>query len=66
MTIKVNGKDEAIETGTTVEALLKNKGIGEKGVAVARNNKLVTKSEWNKVTLEEGDELVVINAAYGG
>lgn len=36
------------------------------GIAVARNNALVRRSEWESALLAEGDRLVAITAVCGG
>ncbi len=42
------------------------KGIAAGGMAVAVNNKLVVRSKWDTFALHEGDNVVVISAAFGG
>ena len=36
------------------------------GIAIAVNNKMIPRSEWEKFALQENDNLVVIKAACGG
>lgn len=40
--------------------------LPEKGVAVAVNNKMVTRTEWGNSVLREGDNVVIIKAVCGG
>ena len=66
MKVKVNGKERELSEGASVKDLLTSMGLGEDGIAVARNNKLVPKNEWESTAVSEGDEYITINAAYGG
>lgn len=66
MKVKVNGKEKELENGATVKTIIESMGLGEDGIAIARNNKLVTKGEWESTAVSEGDEYIIINAAYGG
>ena len=66
MKVKVNGKERELSEGASVKDLLTSMGLGEDGIAVARNNKLVSKNDWETTAVFEGDEYIIINAAYGG
>ncbi len=37
-----------------------------KGIAVAVNNRVISKSEWNSYTLTTGDKIILIKATQGG
>ena len=41
-------------------------GTPEKGIAIAVNNRMVPRIEWEKCVLHPNDSLVVIKAACGG
>ncbi len=40
--------------------------LPERGVAIAVNNKMIPRTEWNERILQPNDSLVVIKAACGG
>ena len=40
--------------------------VPKQGVAIAVQNRMVPRSEWNEKVLQEGDNLVIIKAACGG
>ena len=66
MKITFNGNTEELST-TTLAELLESKGLADKtGIAVARNNTVVPRAEWDKIRLEEGDRILLIGATYGG
>lgn len=67
MTIIVNNESRQIDPHTTLYTLLQAEGLtGKGGVAVAINGKLAPKTNWPGTLLKDGDELMIINAAYGG
>ncbi|MCM1332002.1 MAG: sulfur carrier protein ThiS [Bacteroides sp.] len=63
MEIKVNNELRTVNEGVTVADVA---GKDAAGVAVAVNGKIVRKPDWGSTTLNEGDDVVVIRAAYGG
>lgn len=50
----------------TVEDLLNWKQIPLQGTAVAVNDKLVIKRNWQSTNLSDQDRLTIISAAFGG
>ena len=66
MKIKFNGEEKETTDGITVKEILEEQGIKGEGIAVAKNNELVFKTDWETTELKDGDDLLVINAAYGG
>lgn len=65
MTISVNRK--SVETSAaTLAALVAELALPAAGVAVAVNQKIVTRTAWPDTPLREGDEITVIKAACGG
>ncbi|MDD4209904.1 MAG: sulfur carrier protein ThiS [Bacteroidales bacterium] len=67
MNIFVNDNPLFIEEGATMLSALKVlKREDDKKMAVALNNKVISKSVWDTTVLHEGDKIVIIKAAYGG
>jgi sulfur carrier protein len=69
MNIQVNNKPVAVDEHVTLEtvvASLEHIPAGCGGIAVAVNNELVHRTEWISHTLHEGDQVLIIKAAYGG
>ena len=64
--IVVNGKDEAIQEGDTVSALLERLGLGARYALVERNGEPVERARYADVKLEDGDRLVVARPVAGG
>ena len=65
MKIKINNKETEVNA-TTLSELAAELSLPQKGVAVAVNNRMVTRANWNQTEVKEGDNIVVIKAVCGG
>jgi len=68
MELKINNQTKQFTTDSlTVQALL-NLEIPEKhnGIAVAINNTIIPKSNWNSHPIKETDDILIISATQGG
>ncbi|MDH4226917.1 MAG: sulfur carrier protein ThiS [Deltaproteobacteria bacterium] len=66
MKIKLNGKEETIESGLTVEGLLKRFSIGADAIAVEINREIVPKRTHAAVILNDGDKVEIVKMVGGG
>lgn len=68
MELQVNGEQQTFEADEwTVERLLEALEIEQRqGVAVAVNDRVVTRSQWDAETVSDGDDIEIIRAAQGG
>ncbi len=67
MNIKLNNKETVISEKTTVKELLANNNIkNHNGIAIAINNIVISKKNWDNHFLKNGDKVVVIEAISGG
>ena len=62
----VNGDPTVVAEGETVGRLVETLGRGPKGIAVAVNGELVSRSRWSHTPLTEDDRVEVLTAAQGG
>ena len=62
----VNGEVRELPDGTTVAGLLAQLGGLDAGIAGARNDVVVRRSEFAERTLEDGDRIEIIRAVAGG
>ncbi len=65
----VNGKEIAIpQSGTTLEELLKQFHVSKEnqGVAVAVNEQVIPKQQWESTTVQPGDNIEIVRAVQGG
>ena len=65
MNIKINNKETEVKAASLQE-LATELSLPEKGVAVAVNNRMVTRADWNQTAINDGDNIVVIKAVCGG
>ncbi|MCM1109405.1 MAG: sulfur carrier protein ThiS [Clostridium sp.] len=65
MKITVNNKEKETRAGN-IARLLEEMELPVQGVAVAVDNRMVPRTEWERHALTEGMSLVIIKAACGG
>lgn len=66
MKIQVNSKDVEITPDSTLTQLTAQLELTVQGIAIAVNNKMIPRTEWEHFSLHENDNLVIIKAACGG
>ena len=67
MTIRLNDKERVIADAATLGFLLGELGLAERrGVAVAINDAVVSRSSWSTRQLTENDRVLLIQATQGG
>jgi len=65
--VLVNGKPIEVGLDASLGGVLQRMGLGEKkGMAVAVNDTVVRRSDWNAKVLSAGDRVLVIQATQGG
>ncbi len=67
LSLTVNGQLHQIDSSSLME-LLASEGVAPdaRGVAVAVNDRVVTRSRWAEHTLSEGDRVEIVRATQGG
>lgn len=55
-----------VQEGISLLAFANFKNLPEKGVAIALNNNMVHRSEWESTVLKDNDDVIVIKAVCGG
>ncbi len=66
MTVKINNESVELESGITLAQLAVSRKLPDKGIAVAVNNNMVIRTEWEKAVLKDGDDIVILKAFCGG
>lgn len=67
--VTVNGSNVELAGGTTVATLLSAylpANPGGKGVAIAIDRQVVSRSLWSQTSIRDGDHIEIITAAPGG
>ena len=66
MDMIINGEPQQLPVPVSVAALLEQRGLAGKRVAVERNGEIVPRSQHADVQLESGDRLEIVVAVGGG
>ena len=67
MIVYVNEQKHSVSDICNINILLDNIDLNEKkGIAVAVNNKVISKNDWNNSYLNENDKILIIRATQGG
>lgn len=68
MTIKVNGEAKEVSSGLTLHQLLVDLEIdpSRPGIAVAINQEVVLRTQWEETEIQPESEVEIIRAAQGG
>lgn len=66
MKVIFNSEEKDYTEGISVSELRKLENIPSGGVAVAVNGRIVRGADQESFILSEGDDVVIIGAAYGG
>lgn len=62
----INGEERHFEGAITVARLLELLGTPQSGIAVARNDRVIARSQHEIEELQEGDRVEIIRAVAGG
>jgi len=66
ITIILNGNNKQINSNTSISQLLENLNLSGKRLAVEINQQIVPRSEFNSLTLNEQDNVEIVQAIGGG
>jgi thiamine biosynthesis protein ThiS len=64
--MKVNGKEQKLVSPMTIEDLIVNTGFRRDRVAVELNGKIVPRSEYPNVLLDNNDSVEIVGFVGGG
>lgn len=66
MTIRINGKAEAAGPASNLEELVRARMLSPDKIVVEHNMRIVSKEDWLRTPLEDGDVLEIISFVGGG
>ncbi|MFH1319897.1 MAG: sulfur carrier protein ThiS [Bacteroidota bacterium] len=67
MVIVINNEPKIAATNSKLGKLLKELNLlDQKGFAVAVNDKVITRNDWDEFQLKENDRITIIKATQGG
>ncbi len=64
--IVLNKKEIELKDNSTITMLIENMSIETTGIAIAVNNKVIRRNEWQNYILKNNDIVIVIKAVCGG
>ena len=65
MKIRINNKETDVQAESLLD-LAKELSLPERGVAVAVNNLMIPRTDWQQTALKDDDNIVIIKAVCGG
>ncbi len=66
MTLQINGEDKTYDGPLTLASLIASMGLKSDRVAVELNRDIVSRDQWDKTNLSEGDRLEIVHFVGGG
>ena len=67
MNLKINGNIKSFDdTSMTIEGLVTQLNLLGKRIAIEKNGMIISKSEFQKITLQDRDQLEIVGAVGGG
>lgn len=66
MEVTLNKRPVTVATGTTLADILQSQGVKTNGIATAVNGTVIPAAQRDSTVLNDGDNIVVITAFYGG
>lgn len=66
MKATINGEQHELPDGLTVAQVLAHVQAPERGIAVAKNDRVVRRAAYGDERVEEGDRIEIIRAVAGG
>ncbi|TYA70093.1 sulfur carrier protein ThiS [Seonamhaeicola marinus] len=66
ITITINNQTKEISKAVSVEQLLNDLNQQSQGIAVAVNQSIISRHNWDQEILNDGDDILIIQATQGG
>ena len=66
MKATINGQLRDLPEGLTMEGLLAHIAAPERGIAIAKNDRVVRRAAFAEETVQDGDRIEIIRAVAGG
>ncbi len=66
MRIRINGKDEAVDSGSTLQDIVTRRGLRTERLVIDHNSNLVPPEKWTSIIIKENDVIELISFVGGG
>lgn len=64
--ITVNSKKHSVQENTSVVTLLEELIVSSDGIAIAINQEIISREDWQITTVKNNDTILIIQATQGG
>jgi thiazole synthase len=64
--VVINGQGRQVPAGLNVIGLLGHLGLPPERVAIERNMDILSRTDWDKTTVSEGDRFEIVHLVGGG
>ena len=64
--LEINGEEQVVPAVSSVRELLQHLDVGEEGVAIEVNRRILRRTEWEKTSLHERDKVEIVRFVGGG
>jgi len=62
----INGKAETLKEGTSLQEIIKQKGVDPERVAVEQNLDIIKRDKWPKIRVNPNDKIEIVQFMVGG
>jgi sulfur carrier protein len=66
MKVTVNNNTQSLNDASCIESMVTQLKIEPKGIAIALNQTVISKSDWSQTVLQANDNITIIKATQGG
>lgn len=66
ITVNVNNTAYEFNEQSSLQDVIQHLKINEDGIAVAINQSIITKTDWQATSLNDNDDILIIRATQGG
>ena len=66
MIIKINGKENSVETKMNLHELITDKKLSPEKIVVEHNFNIVPQDKWQDIVLDENDTIEIVSFVAGG
>lgn len=66
ISVFINEEKHSFDENSSLKKAIDSLEINQKGIAVAINNQIIQKNNWNSTKIEKNDKILIIKATQGG
>lgn len=66
ISIQINDQQQELQSSKPIQSVLEELGLFREGIAVALNETVIPKREWNEQMVKDGDRMMIVRAVQGG